>query len=114
MTPLPTPDTRVPDRGAVPVMPPTTGERPSERLVRLARAHVERERGRGRGRHGRTRETPSSIDLEPATTHEVVTREMVLALQREVTQLRVRLDALFYLMVGSVLLEVLLRLIGRA
>lgn len=95
-----------------PAAPGDEAQRPSERLVELTRRHVQVQRRRG-GEPAGLPQPHAPIDLDPATAHEAVTREMVLALQREVTQLRVRLDALFYLMVGSVLLEVLLRLIGR-
>lgn len=51
-------------------------------------------------------------DLEPATAFEAVTRQMVLDLGREIHTLRTRIDGLFGVVVGSILLDVLLRLAG--
>lgn len=82
-------------------------ERPAERLARVVRQQVRR------SGDGGAEDAAGALRLEPVSAHEAITREMVLALQREVTHLRGRLDALFYLMVGSVLLDVLLRLVGR-
>mgnify|MGYP001067721287 CR=1 FL=1 len=52
------------------------------------------------------------VDLEPGTAYEVVTRQMVEGLARDVAQIRSRLDQLTSLIIGAITLEVLLRLIG--
>jgi hypothetical protein len=58
------------------------------------------------------REPREPLDLQPASVYEVVTRQMVEALGRDVTAVRERVDALFYLMIASIALDVLLRLAG--
>lgn len=51
------------------------------------------------------------LDLEPASVYEVVTRQMVDDLIREVTAARQRIDSLFYLVAAAVLGEIITRLI---
>lgn len=50
--------------------------------------------------------------LAPASPYEAMTRQMVDALARDVAEIRSRLDQLFTLIAGSVLVELLLRLTG--
>ena len=59
------------------------------------------------------RDTPPSapLDLQPASVFEVVTRQMVDDLIREVSATRQRIDALFYLVIAVVLGEILSRLV---
>jgi hypothetical protein len=52
------------------------------------------------------------VDLEPASTYEVVTRQMVESLQEELREVRGRINGLLFLLVGMMIGEVLLRLIG--
>lgn len=47
---------------------------------------------------------------EPQTAYELVTRQMVEQLVRDVSELRRRVDQLFTTVVGAILLELLLRL----
>ncbi len=58
------------------------------------------------------RDTPPSapLDLQPSSVFEVITRQMVDDLIREVSATRQRVDALFYLVVAVVLGEILSRL----
>lgn len=51
------------------------------------------------------------IDLEPASVYEVVTRQMVDDLVRELTATRQRVDSLFYLVAAAVLGEILSRIV---
>jgi hypothetical protein len=53
-----------------------------------------------------------AISLEPATAYEVITRQMVLALREELREIKTRLNGLLFMVAGSVLLEVALRLAG--
>jgi hypothetical protein len=53
-----------------------------------------------------------AISLDPATTYEVITRQMVLALREELREIKTRLNGLLFMVAGSVLLEVALRLAG--
>jgi hypothetical protein len=73
------------------------GERPIETLARRIR---ERHQAR------------SALSLDPATTYEVVTRQMVEDLSREVTGVRKRVDAMFWVVITSIVVDVLLRLAG--
>ncbi|MCO5177814.1 MAG: hypothetical protein M9890_12730 [Thermomicrobiales bacterium] len=62
--------------------------------------------------HTGPRDTPSNaaLDLQPASVFEVVTRQMVDDLIREVSATRQRVDALFYLVIAAVLGDILSRL----
>jgi hypothetical protein len=51
-----------------------------------------------------------TVDLDPATAYEVLTRQMVDDLTREVTATRQRVDTMFYLIMASIAIDVLLRL----
>jgi hypothetical protein len=50
------------------------------------------------------------LDLEPANAYEVVTRRMVEEVGREVQAVRQRIDGMFYLVITSIAIDVLLRL----
>jgi hypothetical protein len=52
------------------------------------------------------------VNLDPLTTYEVLTRQMVDDLTREVLATRQRVDTMFYLVIGSIVLDVLVRLSG--
>jgi hypothetical protein len=52
------------------------------------------------------------LNLDPLSTYEVLTRQMVDDLTREVSATRQRVDTLFYLVIGSIVLDVLARLAG--
>lgn len=60
----------------------------------------------------RDRGARSALNVEPATTYEVVTRQMVDDLIREVTAVRQRVDSLFYLVIAAIVGNILLRVIG--
>jgi len=61
---------------------------------------------------GRRPEPPRRpVDLDPASVYEVVTRQMVEDLVREVTATRQRVDSLFYLVVAAVIGEILSRIV---
>ena len=52
------------------------------------------------------------ISLEPGCAYEVVTRQMVVGLSEELREIKTRLNGLLFMVAGSMLLEVLNRLIG--
>ncbi len=54
---------------------------------------------------------PAAISLEPATAYEAVTRQMVLSMAEELREIKSRLNGLLFMVAGSVLLDVALRLI---
>lgn len=52
------------------------------------------------------------VDLTPASTYEALTRQMVEYVAADVAAIRARVDTLFYLVISSVIVDVLLRLAG--
>lgn len=57
-------------------------------------------------RPGRTQ-----IEFGPSTTFEAITREKVENLNQNVTEIRSRVDTIFYLLIGSLLLDVVMGLV---
>lgn len=49
------------------------------------------------------------INLEPHSTYEVLTREKVEHIAADLDEIRHRTNTIFYLVIGSVLLDVLMR-----
>ncbi len=58
------------------------------------------------------REEPAGIDLSPGSAYEAVTRTMVDELSKDVKEIRGRIDAIFWLIAGSIVAELVLRAIG--
>lgn len=52
---------------------------------------------------------PPSIDLEPATAYEAITRQKVDALEDDLGEIKSRVDNIFYLVIGSILVDMLSR-----
>lgn len=52
---------------------------------------------------------PPTIDLEPRSTYEVLTREKVEQLAANLDEVRHRTNTIFYLVITSVLLDVLFK-----
>lgn len=57
-------------------------------------------------------EAPPAIDLDPKSAYEVITREKVEHFADDLKEIRYRVNGIFYLVIGSVLLDVLLRWIA--
>ena len=55
---------------------------------------------------------PDPLNLDPATTYEVLTRRMVEDLATEVTAIRNRIDTMFWVVIVSVVTDALLRMAG--
>lgn len=51
----------------------------------------------------------TTVDLEPKSTYEVITREKVEHIDDELKEIRYRINGIFYLVIGSVLLDVIPR-----
>jgi hypothetical protein len=51
-----------------------------------------------------------TISLEPASAYEAVTRQMVVGLGEELREIKSRLNGLLFMVAGSLLLDVVLRL----
>lgn len=56
---------------------------------------------------------PEPLDLSPKSVYELVTRQMLEALAADVQKMRERVDALFFLVIASTVVDLLLRLAGR-
>lgn len=52
---------------------------------------------------------PSPIDLEPATAYEAMTRQKVESLEEDLRDIKSRVDTIFYLVIGSILVDMLTR-----
>lgn len=52
------------------------------------------------------------IDLGPGSAYEMVTRSKVEELAEDVKEIRARIDGIFWLIAGSIVVEVLFRAIG--
>ena len=66
-----------------------------------------------RSRTNRERQPPPNpLNLDPATTYEVLTRRMVEDLASEVASMRSRIDTMFWVVILSVVTDALLRLAG--
>jgi hypothetical protein len=63
--------------------------------------------------HGRRpRSSLPKVDLEPASTYEVVTRQMVESLADDLREIKGRLNGLLWMIAGAMVLEIGLRLMG--
>lgn len=54
-----------------------------------------------------------AISLEPASAYEAVTRQMVLGVGEELREIKARLNGLLFMVAGSLLLDMALRLADR-
>lgn len=54
----------------------------------------------------------TAVDLEPKSTYEVITREKVDHIDDELKEIRHRVNGIFYLVIGSVLLDWLPKWLG--
>lgn len=52
-----------------------------------------------------TQEQAATVDLDPKSTYEVITREKVEHIDDELKEIRYRVNGIFYLVIGSVLLD---------
>lgn len=56
--------------------------------------------------------TSSPIDLEPASAYEALTRQKVESLEDDLGDIKSRVDTIFYLVIGSFIVDMLTRWIG--
>lgn len=52
---------------------------------------------------------PPPLDLEPATAYEAITRQKVESLEDDLREIKSRVDTIFYLVIGSILVDMLAR-----
>jgi hypothetical protein len=55
---------------------------------------------------------PAPLDLEPATAYEAITRQKVESLEDDLSEIKSRVDTIFYLVIGSILVDMLSRWIS--
>ena len=60
------------------------------------------------------REDPEGVDLKPGSAFEAVTRAMVDELSEDVKEIRGRIDAIFWLIAGAIVVELVLRALGAS
>lgn len=53
--------------------------------------------------------TPTPVDLEPATAYEAITRQKVENLEDDLAEIKNRVDTIFYLVIGSILVDMISR-----
>ena len=56
--------------------------------------------------------TPPPLDLEPTSVYEAITRQKVENLEDDLGEIKTRVDTIFYLVIGSILVDMLSRWIG--
>lgn len=59
-----------------------------------------------------SRSTSPPVDLEPSSTYEAITRQKVESLEDDLREIKSRIDTIFYLIIGSILVDMLTRWIG--
>lgn len=52
------------------------------------------------------------VDLQPASTYEAITRQMVEALANDMKEVKSRTNNIFYVVIGSILIDMLTRWMG--
>jgi len=52
------------------------------------------------------------IDLGPASVYEAITRQMVESLRDELREIKSRLNTLLFMMIGAIMVELAMRIIG--
>jgi hypothetical protein len=55
---------------------------------------------------------PGPLDLGPASVHEAVTRQMVESLAGDIREIKGRLNTLFFMLIGGIMLEIAIRIIS--
>lgn len=55
---------------------------------------------------------PDGVDLEPGCAYGVVTRTMVQDLTHELREIKARVNQLLFLIIGTIILEILVRITG--
>ena len=57
-------------------------------------------------------ESPRPLDLSPISAYEIVTRQMIEATQRDVAEIKGRINNLMVMVCGAVLVNIILRMAG--
>ena len=57
-------------------------------------------------------DAPYPLDLGPASVHEAVTRQMVESLSGDIRDIKGRLNTLFFMLIGGIMLEIAIRIIS--
>lgn len=65
-----------------------------------------------RPRRVATKRRRAGVDLEPSSAYEALTRQMVEALAEDVREIKSRVNNIFYIVIGSILVDMLTRWMG--
>ncbi len=57
-------------------------------------------------------DAPDPLDLGPASVYEAVTRQMVESLAGDIRDIKSRLNTLFFMLIGGIMLEIAIRIIS--
>lgn len=52
------------------------------------------------------------VDLQPASTYEAITRQMVVSLGEDVKEIKSRTNTIFYVVIGGIILDMISRWFG--
>ena len=56
--------------------------------------------------------TAPAADMQPSSAYEAITRHMVQSLERELVEIKSRLNNIFYIVLGSILVDMISRWMG--
>jgi hypothetical protein len=56
--------------------------------------------------------TREPVDLQPSSTYEAITRQMVESLADDMKEIKSRINNIFYVVIGGILLDMLTRWLG--
>ncbi len=65
-----------------------------------------------RARRVEAADAPDPLDLGPASVYEAVTRQMVESLAGDIRDIKGRLNTLFFMLIGGIMLEIAIRIIS--
>lgn len=65
-----------------------------------------------RSRRTATKRQQGTVDLKPRSAYEALTRQMVEALAEDVREIKSRVNNIFYIVIGSILVDMLTRWMG--
>lgn len=82
-------------------------------LQRLRRPHRQGGQGAPSDPDGTPAGGPAGgIDLGPASVYEAITRQMVESMRDELREIKSRLNTLLFMMIGAIMVELAMRIIG--
>ena len=83
----------------------------NDERARLRSGAVLREQVRARRERGAVANDAGALDLDPRSTYEVLTRQMVADLADELREIRQRVNGLIFVTIGAFVADVVLRVV---